>query len=314
MIGDKNNTLRFTLNMTTVNKNIGYQKAAGQKKPLAQNAYLRLALPPEKNIHATTSRMIRDHGLHISNFAAWAIQDPILVIELLRRANAIRFSRDAEISSVHTAVIRLGEDSVSGILTSLKTRRPFKDQEMQGLFEMYRDKARRTSIIAKYMANWLLSSFSEKCQTAAVLSTMGDMLAIASLGDEYLMLARSQVRAQINYLLKRDYSFDIEKAALKYLRLNGVPDFLVDTLSHDAKLSSKEQNTMRTICFAAEELVNAFDAHKWEKMAPGEPLPSKSYIRLLCMDARQYAKIFSVATKYLYSVRQKNERSDTTDS
>jgi ribosomal protein L29 len=65
---------------------------------------------------------------------------------------------------------------------------------------------------------------------------------------------------------------------------------------------------MKPICQASNEMVEAFDSNKWEKLAPGKKLAPKSSIRLLQMSDTQYLKLYERVSEFLFSIRLLEER------
>jgi HD-like signal output (HDOD) protein len=269
----------------------------------------RTLFPPDRLIWQEARRLAADKNVRVEDLATCASQDPVLVIEFLKVANAMFFSGGRQsITSVKTAIIRLGSDVLVDTLNQLEERPPIEDPKLSRWFEMHRNRCRRTSIIARMLSETLSKTLADDCQAAALFMYLGEMLAVTHFGQEYLDLAEKHTRSSLNYRLSQDLKFDVEKANITYLQRQGIPEGLVFAVDRDSSAKSKDRAVMKPICFAAAELVEAFEANRWEKLAPGKQLPAKSAVRILPLSEQQYLKIYERASEYLYSDKALEER------
>lgn len=266
-------------------------------------------MPVDLNVWHQARNLITDKGIRVEELAAACVQDPVIVLELLRVANAMYFSGGrAPITSVKNAIVRLGSEVVVELLEDLKTRPQIVDPEVLKHFSLHRSRCRRVAITATILSQVAARKLSDDCQTAALFTSIGEMLAVFHYQEEYVALAEEQTRTRIIYHLANDFRFDVELMGLKYLRKNGLPEVLVFALDREAKTRNPDRAVSRPICLGAAELVDAFDTNRWEKLAPGKTLPSKSNLRLLRIDDNQYLKVYERVAEYLFAVKLAEER------
>lgn len=277
--------------------------------PKGSTGALSLLLPVDKLIWEEARRLIGDKKVRVEDLATCCLQDPVLVIELLKKANAMFFSGGRPpITSTTTAIVRLGSEVVHELLEGLKERKQYASEDVNHWIMIHRSRGKRTSIVARLLAEALVKPLSDDCQAAGLLSTVGEMLAVGFFQDKYVALAEELSRSGIIYRLSQDHKFDVERMGLLYLRRNGIPEALLFALDREAMLRAQERAIMKPLVMSAAELVEAFDSNKWERFAPGKTLPAKSNIRLLQMNDNQYLKVYERAGEYLYSVRMAEEK------
>jgi len=265
---------------------------------------LSLQLPPDRIVWAEARRLVGNKNIRVEDLAICTAQDPVIVLDLLRIANAMFFSGGrSPITSTKSAIIRLGSDVVLDALDKLGERPGIEDPKVSRWFEDHRQRGKRISIIASIFAEALARNLTEDAQTAGLFASMGDMLAAAYLGSAYVTLAEANQRASVNYRLAQDHRFDCERMGLSFLRRNGMPEALLFAIDREAASRVPERAILRPICQAAVEMCDAFDLKRWEKLAPGKQLPPKSPIRMLQIAEPQYLKIYERASEYLFSAK-----------
>ena len=265
---------------------------------------LSIVLPPDAAVIAEASRLINDANLRVEDLSSCISQDPVIVLELLKTANAMFFSGGRPpITSPKTAIVRLGQQTTKELIDNILKRPQLPSSVVARWVEVHRSRCKRASIIARMFAEVVIKNFSDECQVAGLLYYVGEMLAAAHFKEEYAKLAEEQARASVNYRLAQDHKFDVEKITLSYLRRLGMPEIILFAIDREVLTRQPERAAMKPVIMAADELVEAFDANKWEKFAPGRQLPSKSAIRLLQISDSQYAKLYERASEYLFSMR-----------
>jgi HD-like signal output (HDOD) protein len=265
--------------------------------------------PPEPAVWREARRMVTDKNIRVEDLALCAAQDPALVIELLRTANAMYFSAGRPpISTTKTAIIRLGSEVVVELLTSLKERPQIAEPAASHWFEIHRSRCKRAAIVARMLSESIAKNFSDDCHTAALMLYVGEMLAVFHLGDQYVKIATENSLSAVNYRLQQDFKFDVERMGLSYLHRQGVPDVLLFAIDREARTRSQERAITKPLCLAAGEMIEAFDLNRWEKIAPGKQLNPKSAIRMLQMSESQYLRLYERASEYLFAARIQEER------
>ncbi len=268
-----------------------------------------ILLPPDINVWNEARRLVAEKSLRVEDLAVCASQDPAIVIELIRTANALYFSvGKSPITSVKTAIVRLGSDVVLEIFEKIKERPRISNFEVASHFEIHRSRCKRMAIIARMLAESLSRTMSEDCLTAGLLMAIGEMLAVIHLKETYVELVKDLSRTAIIYRLAQDHKFDVEKMGVNYLRKQGIPEALLFALDRESRAPSQDRAIMKPICQAAAELVDGFDTNKWEKFAPGKSLPPKSPLRSLQIPENLYLKIYERASEYLFSLKLLEEK------
>jgi HD-like signal output (HDOD) protein len=272
------------------------------------------SFPPHALVWSEASRLALRKDIKVTDVALCALQDPALVLELLKRANALYFSAGRPpITNVATAITRLGSDVVAELLNELFQREPIEDLEIRRIFEVHRNRCKRAGIIAHMLAEIISKPLAEECHTAGLFLFVGDMLAAQHLGKTYAHLYNSQSLVSVQCKLAQDHKFDSEKMGLNYLQKNGVPDLVLTAITRNGSNRNPERAVMKPICFAAAEMVDHFDNDKWEKLSPGKQLSPKSALRFLQIQGATYLRRCERATEYLYLDKAQQERTSIED-
>ena len=265
---------------------------------------LSVILPSDAAIAAEARRLISDQNLNIEDLSICVSQDPVIVIELLKTSNLMFISGSRPpITSAKAAIVRLGQTQTKELIEEVIARPQCADPLVQRWVDTHRSRCKRAAIIARMLAEVIIKKFSDECQVAGLLAYVGEMIAAAHFQDAYVKLAEEQTRAAVNYRLSQDLKFDSEKITLNYLRRFGIPEIILFALDREALNRQPERAAMKPVIMAADELIEAFDANRWDKVAPGKQLPSKSALRLLQISDSQYAKLYERASEYLFSMR-----------
>lgn len=268
-----------------------------------------ILLPPDMAIWQEARRLVTDKNIRVEDLAICASQDPVIVIELLRISNAMFFSGGrSPITTAKTAIVRLGSDVVLDSLDKMKDRPRIENDDVRHWFEFHRNRCKRVSIVATILAEALARTMTDDCQAAGLFLYVGEMLAVAHLGEAYVSIAEELSRSGIIYRLAQDHKFDVEKMGVTYLRRQGIPEALLFVLDRDARSRAPDRAIMKPICMCASEMLEAFDANRWEKLAPGKTLPPKSAIRMLQMSDAQYLRVYERVSEFLFSLRMLEEK------
>ncbi len=277
--------------------------------PKATGGPLAMEFPPELAVWQEARRLVADKKVRVEDLAICTSQDPALIIDLLKTANALYFSGGkSPITTAKTAIVRLGHDVVLENLDKIRDRQQVENGEVSKWFEVHRSRGKRTSILARMLGETLARSLADDCQTAGLLMHSGEMLAVLHLGEDYVKMAEELSHSAVIYRLVQEFRFDIERMTVNYLRRHGIPESLLFAFDRDARIRTPERAIMRPICMAAAELVEVFDLNKWEKFAPGKPLPPKSAVRGLQLSEAQYLKLYERSSEYLFSARLLDEK------
>ncbi|MEZ4753702.1 MAG: HDOD domain-containing protein [Bdellovibrionota bacterium] len=264
---------------------------------------------PSTSVWNEARKLVADKNVRVEDLALCCSQDPVLVIELLKTANAMFFSVGrSPITSTKVAIVRLGSDTVVELFDKLSEREHPENEDVRHWIEHYRSRCLKTSIISRIFAEAIARTLADDAQAAGLLNNVGEMLAAQHFGEIYVELAEEHKRSGVNYRLANDHRFDIERMGCTYLRRHGIPEALLFAIDREASSRSKERAVLRPIVSAAAELVDAFENNRWEKLAPGKTLSSKSAIRLLSINEGQYLKIYERASEFLFATKLAEEK------
>ena len=247
-------------------------------------------------------RLASNKNIRVEDLALCCSQDPVIVIELLKTANALYFSGGRPpITTATTAIIRLGSETVIEALQGLATRPPIESENVKRLFEIHRNRGKRCAIIARMLAELVAKTVQDDCHTSGLFMFVGDLLAVAHFGETYVKLHSANSPSSLLYKLAQDHKFGVEKMGLSYLQRQGIPDSVLFAIAREGKTRSQERAVMKPLCFASAEIIDAFDTNRWERIAPGKQLPLKSSLRLLGLSDSQYLKVYEKASEYLFN-------------
>ncbi len=265
--------------------------------------------PVDPAVWNEARKLVGDRNLKVEDLAVCASQDPAIVMELLKVANAMFFSGGkSPITSIKTAIVRLGSEVILDVLDKMRERPEIEDPRVAHWFEIHRSRCKRAAIISRILSETLARTLSDDCQATALFLFTGEMLATIHLKNEYTELADDNARSTVLYRLVQDHRFDCEALGLSYLRRVGIPEILVAALDREARTRQNERAILKPICAAAAEMVESFDSGKWDKLAPGRSLPPKSNVRLLGLTDSQYLKVFERASEYLAASKALDEK------
>ncbi|MGA1190717.1 MAG: HDOD domain-containing protein [Bdellovibrionota bacterium] len=257
-------------------------------------------LPADSEALSQALQLAKNGRQNTSKLVPVLLQDPVLVIEVLKEANNSSFAGGATtLTTLRPAIVRLGAARVHDLLTQIARREAISEHKSLLLFQRYRSRCKRIGGVARIIAEVLARHVQEECEVIGLLSSIGDMLAVFHFGETYVELAEDSPRATVNYRLIKHHHFDVQKRGLAYLRRSGIPEFTTSIIDEEVPLPQPEQKTIRLIHRAAIEFVDAFDNDKWDKLAPEKELPPSSILRLLKLNERQHMAIYSEADGYL---------------
>lgn len=278
----------------------------------------KILLPVDLNICSTARQFMADGEKPMAAVAACVSQDPVMVLEFLKVVNRLDFAaKEGYVTTLLPALVRLGAQEVIQILYSLRSRPQIKDPCVSFWIDFYRTKGRQLGIVAKIIAEIVVRALQEDCLAAAALMPIGDMLAAAFLEEKYVALAMEVPRAKLIYQLGQKFNFDVETITQRYLNRSGIPEPLVSALNLATKIENPERARSRTVCFAASEMVEAFESDHWNRLEPGRPLPPKSFVRSLWLSQKDYTKVYERVGRFLFELRlaaERMEKGENTES
>ncbi len=288
------------------------EKLSPEEEELSEEPHisgpLGVVFPADPSVWREARKLVVDRNTRVEDLATVMAQDPVLVIELLKVSNAMYFSGGrSAITTVRTALVRLGYDVVKDLLEKVKMRPYFTDHTVAKWFEVKRSKGKRAGIVSRIIAEAVARTLSDDCLAAGSLLYVGEMIAVAHLKEEYIELAEKYSTSGVNYRLIQQHNFDPEKMGLAYLRRIGLPENILFAIDREARARSAERAIMKPVVMAAGEMIEAFDNNRWEKLAPGKNLPPKSSIRMLQLNEKQYLKVYERAAEYLFYAKVKEE-------
>ena len=267
---------------------------------------LSLLMPAQVSVLNKARVLVSDTNLRIDELVTCISKDPVILLEVLRVANAMFSAGDRPpITTPRTAVVRLGSANVEDIIEHLVQRNPITEISVSQSFETLRTLGRRISGIARIISENSYKEFADDAAVVGSMSVMGQLIACLHFRQKYVELSSRLSRASFHYKLATEHHFDVRAMRIRYLKKQGFPANLLFALDREQAPKSVDRIAIRFIVESAEELVDAFDHGKWEKYAPGTKLPSQSSIRLLQLSDSRYENIYQLCTEYLTGFRQR---------
>jgi len=114
-------------------------------------------------------------------------------------------------------------------------------------------------------------------------------------------------RGTLAYRMLHEQSFNVHRIQMAYLRRNGFPEALLFALDRELACKTPHRMPLRHITEGAGELIDAYDADKWQKFSPTRELPPNSVLRFLRLEQRQYQKVWERAGEYLTLAKAESE-------
>jgi HD-like signal output (HDOD) protein len=258
-------------------------------------------LPPSPLVCQNVKALLSNRKSRLDELTETLSQDPILIIELLKVVNSVSMSATrGQTLAVSKAIIALGSEQLSELVSSIAARSKMYPPNVAEIYDIQRERCIKTGNVARIIASKKASHLVSAAHTAGTLFSIGDMVAVAFLKETYLKLFEElEARSKVMYRLVQDFDFDIEEVAVKYLAYNGVPEEVTGILKRTGANLSADAVQVKTICCAAAEMLEAFEAGKWEKLAPDKKLTSKSSLRMLQLSERDYASVYEDVGAYL---------------
>ena len=265
---------------------------------------LSVVFPGSESIINETRNIVGDSEKRQDAAADIAQQDPVIVMELLKTANALAFSEGKPpITTIRGAIVRLGATTTIEVLEKIKGFPKLDNEKSALLLEESRKRCLKVAEATKILAGVKAQSLVEDCFTAGVLMNLGEMIAVVHLGEEYIKITEeNKTRAKVLYRLEKDHSFDIEKMTVAYLKRAGIPEGILFAVDREMQTKSPNRAIMKPIVATGMEMVVAFDSNRWDKIAPDKNLPPKSSIRMLGLSDAQYESLYEKVGEKLFQL------------
>lgn len=259
-----------------------------------------VSIPTLRQVLEQATRMSKDQNGDVHELAACAYQDPIITLAILRRANSLEFATNrTAIVSLSAAIMRLGWENVAEIMDDLAKITELKSEKRTKWLELHRRNCRRAGIVARIMSEELANDITDYCHTAALFLSLGDMVAVVSLGSLYVELAENQPLSRVNYRIATDYNLDTERVRTDYLHANGAPQAIIEVVDRNVHSKETSHRLLRPIVFSSAELIEAFDTNKLNKYTSQQDLPPQSNLRLIKIPPQQYERMLDKIQSFL---------------
>jgi hypothetical protein len=264
---------------------------------------LGINLPANQVTLADSIKLANKPNVSIEEFASCILDDPIIVLELLKRSNAMAFAESGQtITTLKGALTRLGWKTTEEILNSIQNRPQIKQSNRASWLEHHRLRAKRASIISKIIADNCAKNILEQVQIITLFATMGDMVAVPILGSAYVQLADNLPRGKLLYKLANEHGFDVDEATTAYLEKHGIPSEIYSILSRETLVNLVGKSMLRPIVLSSLEMVDLFDNGKFNNILKFNSIPPASNLRFLRTIESSHEKIVNKSLQYLQSV------------
>jgi HD-like signal output (HDOD) protein len=261
-----------------------------------------ITIPTNSDVLHEALRLCGDRDLKIAEFCSCAYQDPIICIELLKRANSLEFGvARMSITTIQNAILRIGWQELTLLTQELKQSKKIESPTTLKWLELHRQRSRRAGMVAKMIADSVSQEQSQISHLCGLFLYVGDMIATLELGKSYIDVVESTIRSRVNYRIITDYGIDIQEVGIDFLKLSGIPNTLIDIINKETQQKETSRHLIRPIVFGASEFVEAFEAGKINRYENFTDVPHGSHIRLLRLQEKQYNKLFAKIRTYLLS-------------
>jgi hypothetical protein len=156
--------------------------------------------------------------------------------------------------------------------------------------------------VARFIAEAMTVESVTLVHTAAILASVGDLLALVHLGYQFISMANEVkfIQSKIDYRLHNDFGFSPQIVVNRYLAQRGIlPIINVFVEGRELTPEEKLRSEARRIIASARELVVAYERGDWERYHPDRSLPARSEIRLLRFASHTgYASAYGRADQY----------------
>lgn len=249
--------------------------------------------PPDARVLIEAESLLKGRSVKINEVADVILEDPVATLELLSAANRkFHANERPAIWSVRTALFRLGTEQTLLLIDDLLDRATLFSGPLRSEFEHLRLRARRTSLVARAIANEVAPQIAEECQTAGLVSQVGYMLALTRFKERYLRILANATPKGLAYKLEQTLKFDLQKFHLDYLTDRWFPPSLLFVFDKDITCKTESQANLRFSIEGAEELLEAIEAGKFDKYKPESDLPPKSALRYLQWSSEGRASLY----------------------
>ncbi|MCB0317709.1 MAG: HDOD domain-containing protein [Bdellovibrionales bacterium] len=274
------------------------------KSSKESNSPLSVIIPGSELVISETRKIVGDTEKRQDAAAEIAQKDPVIVMELLKTANALAFTEGKPpITTPRGAIIRLGATTTIEVLDKIKGFPKLANPDLSKLLEEVRNTCVKIAETAKLISGIKAQNLVEDCYTAGLLCNVGELIAVIHLTENFLKIVQENSnRSKVLYRLEKDHSFDIEKMSSSYLKRAGIPEGILFAIDKDMQTKTPNRAIMKLIIASSIELVMAFESIRWDKIAPDKNLPPKSSLRMLSLSDSQYESLYERAGEILFKL------------
>lgn len=278
----------------------GSKDSAG---PKGSRGVLSVLLPPDAKILSEIRTAAGDSSARLDDLANKISEDVAIALELTKVANSMMYSGGRPpVTTMKTIVERLGAQVTAETLDKMRQIPAIGTGELEHWYALSKRRCRLCSRVARFISELVSKQLAEECELAALFLHLGEVIAVAHFKNEFVALAKELPRSKLLYRLEKDHKFDPFKMAISYLLKVGIPEAVVFGIDPDAQSKSPSRGIMKPICMAASEVVVVYEAEKWEKYAPGNPIPPKSPLRMMGINDQQYVQLYERISEFFATV------------
>lgn len=191
--------------------------------------------------------------------------------------------------TVENAIMRLGSEAIVQLLIKLRE----EENDPCEWIELHRTRGNKIRRVAALLAETLARNLIPEVELAAILTVVGDILAVIHLGYLYGSIVPMDgfSRVKVNYALVQEYKFDPLKVGSEYALNMGIPTNLI--IQQDVgDLKDRKRIQIKPIILSAIELVDAQEQKRIDRYKNLSSLPSSSNVRYLSFVGSQYDKTY----------------------
>lgn len=249
-------------------------------------------IPHDPQVATRARRLALTTTSRVDDLANIIVEDPTLTVEVLRAANRDLDRVTPPLSSVKSAIIRLGSRTLVSLIDELQAQIYPSLDIISDSLSYLRKRAVTTSKISRQLALETRLRWIDECLVAGLLYNFGELFALVKLGEQYQKLARAHDRAHLIFNLQKTFHINLEAVCAQHLKNAEIPGLILSAIYPSYDSPSTSSRSLRPILLSSVELLDAFLDQRLSRFAPGRTPPARSAVRMLSFSPGRYERVF----------------------
>ncbi|MCX7952265.1 MAG: HDOD domain-containing protein [Deltaproteobacteria bacterium] len=255
-------------------------------------------LVPQRKILQRLSVLLSQPQTKVDEVAVCCLQDPVLTLLILKKVGSSS-ELVTSTTEVKLLVLRLGFFELRKLVDELSQNYEELDPLIGFIYEKRVNHLIKVGVVSRILSEAVSKHLSEEVPAVGVLSKVVELLVMRKYQKDYLELYEQSTTQNFYLRFSKLFGNQIENLNVEFLKTLGVPSIVTKVLDLSEHVSNDEL-IIRNIVYGADELVQAFEADRLSRYAPGAILPSKSFLRLLPFTDHLYGRAFERVTVFLH--------------